>query len=186
MQEKENILDILIKAKQAVKEENILLMRELSNRTLHSASIYGDTDNIAVAVIVYMLSKVIERKKYHEYKEWPEFFQTCMNGLSIAIISLEKDDIKKFCSSLKEIRQRVGKISGNLRNYIKDVFRKAEINKASRIYEHGISMQKTAELLGISIFELAEYAGSTGIGDVDLSITKDISERIKIAEEILT
>ena len=72
-----------------------------------------------------------------------------------------------------------------MRNYIKDVFRKAEINKASRIYEHGISMQKTAELLGISIFELAEYAGSTGIGDVNLSITKDIGERIKIAKEIL-
>lgn len=185
MQEKENILDILLKAKQAIKEENVVLMRELSDRTLHSASIYGDTDNIAVAVIIYMLSKVIERKKYHEYKEWPVFFQTCMNGLSIAITSLKRNDIKKFCSSLKEIRKRVSKISGNLRHYIKDVFRKAEINKASRIYEHGISMQKTAELLGISIFELAEYAGSTGIGDVDLSITKGISERIKIAEEIL-
>src|SRR3989344_5930596 len=185
MQEKENILDILLKTKQAVKEGNVVLMRELSNRTVHSASIYGDTDNIAVAVIVYMLSKIVERKKYHEYKEWPVFFQTCMNGLSIAITSLKKDDTEKFSSSLEEIRKRVGKISGNLRNYIKDVFRKAEINKASRIYEHGISMQKTAELLGISIFELAEYAGSTGIGDVNLSITKDIGERIKIAKEIL-
>ena len=47
-------------------------------------------------------------------------------------------------------------------------------------------MQQTAEMLGISVFELAEYAGKTGIADVGLSITKDIKERVKIAEEILS
>jgi hypothetical protein len=107
-----------------------------------------------------------------------------MNGLSIAIIALRKSDIEKFRTALKEIRKRVGKISGHLKGYIQDVFRKAEVNKASRIYEHGISMQQTAELLGISIFELAEYSGETGIGDVDLSVTKDVKERIRIAKEI--
>jgi hypothetical protein len=184
MQERENILDILVKTKEAVKQEDIVLMKELSNRTIHSASIYGDVDNIAVAVIVYTISKIVERKKYQQYPAWPAFFQACMNGLSIAIIALQKNDMEKFRSALKEIRKRVSKISGHLRAYIQDVFRKAEINKASRIYEHGISMQKTAELLGISIFELAEYAGTTGIADVDLSITKDIKERIKFAKEI--
>lgn len=184
MQEKDNILDILSKTKEAVKKQDIVLIKDLSNKTIHSASIYGDTDNIAVAVIVYVLSKIVERKKYQEYKDWPAFFQTCMNGISIAMIALRKNDIEKFRTALKEIRKRISKISGHLQAYIKEVFRKAEINKASRIYEHGISMQQTAELLGISIFELAEYAGGTGIGDVDLSITKDIRERIKIAKEI--
>ncbi|MFH0831387.1 MAG: hypothetical protein V1886_00765 [archaeon] len=185
MQEKENLLDILLKTKQAVKDEDVVLMRELSDRTVHSASIYGDEDNIAIAVIVYSLSKIVERKKYHEYPDWPKFFQTCMNGLSIAIIALKKGDSRKFRSAIKEIRSRVGRISGNLRHYIQDVFRKAEITKASRVYEHGISMQKTSELLGISVFELAEYAGSTGISDVDLSITKNVKERLKTAEEVL-
>lgn len=184
MQERENILDILGKAKEAVKKENIVLIKELSNRTIHSASIYSDVDNIAVAVIVYALSKIVERKKYQGYAAWPAFFQACMNGLSIAIIALKKKDMEKFRSSLKEIRKRVSRISGHLHAYIQDVFRKAEINKASRVYEHGISMQKTAEMLGITVFELAEYAGSTGIADVDLGMTKDIKERIKTAREI--
>ena len=60
------------------------------------------------------------------------------------------------------------------------------IKKASRIYEHGISMQKTAKLLGISIWELAEYSGQTGISNVNLSITLDVKERIKNAMEFLT
>ena len=37
--------------------------------------------------------------------------------------------------------------------------RKASINKASRIYEHGISLGKTAQLLGITQWELTEYTG---------------------------
>ena len=47
-------------------------------------------------------------------------------------------------------------------------------------------MQKTAKLLGISIWELAEYSGQTGISNVNLSITLDVKERIKNAMEFLT
>ena len=45
-------------------------------------------------------------------------------------------------------------------------------------------MEKTAKLLGISIWELAEYAGQTGISDVNLSITMPIKKRIKLAMEM--
>jgi len=184
MQEKENILYILKKTKEAIKRNDVVLMKELSNMTIHSASIYNDADNIAIAVIIYGISKIIERKRYRNYKEWPSFFSLLVNGLNNAITSLEKNDINKFRESLKSIRSNIKNISGHLHNYIEAVFRKAQINKASRIYEHGISMQQTANLLGISVFELAEYVGKTGIADVDLSITLNIEERIKFAEEI--
>ena len=45
-------------------------------------------------------------------------------------------------------------------------------------------MEQTAGLLGITIWELAEYAGQTGISDVNLSVTFPIRQRIKQAEEI--
>ncbi|MEM2462826.1 MAG: hypothetical protein QXD71_01515, partial [Candidatus Pacearchaeota archaeon] len=61
---------------------------------------------------------------------------------------------------------------------------KAAINKASRIYEHGISRAETARLLGITQWELAEYVGLTGIADTDLSITLPIEKRIKLAESL--
>jgi hypothetical protein len=75
-------------------------------------------------------------------------------------------------------------LSGNLKKYIQDVFRKASINEASKIYEHGISMEKTAKLLGITMFELAGYAGQTGISDVPESKTLDVRSRIKLAMEM--
>ena len=73
-----------------------------------------------------------------------------------------------------------------IKAHIGDVFRRAQVNKASRIYEHGISMEKTAKILGITVWELAEYAGRTRIGDVNLSVTMPIKQRIKIAEEIFS
>lgn len=184
MQEKENILDILEKTRTALAEKDTLVLSQLSNRTIHTASIFNDSDSIAVAVIVYSLSKILEREKYSSYAGWPNFFKICAKGIDSAIECLKKEDIEKFRQSITGIRNAINKLSGHLREYIEEVFRKASINKASRIYEHGISLQQTADLLGITAFELAEYSGKTGIADVDLSLTKPLKARIKEAEQI--
>ena len=177
--------EILTKTLSAMKTGDVIEMRRLSNRTIHSASIYHDTDNIAIAVIIYALSKILEREKYQNYRSWDIFITECLTLLQEAITAIQKDEMDTFKDAIAGIKEAVDRLEGHLKDYIKDVFRKASINKASRIYEHGISMQQTAEMLGISVFELAEYAGRTGIADVDLSITKNIKERIRIAEEML-
>jgi len=100
------------------------------------------------------------------------------------IKALEKNNIDLFRNEVNMNRKLIQQLSGNLKKNIDYVFRKAKINKASRIYEHGISMEKTAKILGISIWELAEYAGKTGVGDVNLAVTMPIRNRIKLAEEI--
>ena len=74
------------------------------------------------------------------------------------------------------------KLDPKLKIHIKEVFEKARINKASRLYEHGISAGRTADLLGISTWELMDYSGTTGLADK--GITKDVKERIKIAREL--
>ncbi|MBM3234388.1 hypothetical protein FJZ19_04835 [Candidatus Pacearchaeota archaeon] len=184
MQEKENILRILRETKEAVKKRDSISLKILSNQTLHSASIYRDTDNIAVAVLVYALSKLIERKSYQKYKNWQRFFKNFMICIDRAIFSLENGQEEYFQSQLKCIRREISNLSGDLKKNIQDVFRKAEINKAGRIYEHGLSMQQTARLLGITIWELAEYAGQSGISDINLNLTLPVKTRIKNAMEM--
>lgn len=185
MQEKEHVLQVLKDTISALEEEDVLALKELSNKTVHMSSIAQDPDNIIIAVIIYALSKIIERRKYKTYKDWPRFQAEYTSHIKNSITALENNKIKKFRKEMSSIRHDINKLSGNLKNYIKEVFRKAEINKASRIYEHGISMEKTSELLGITLWELAEYAGQTGIGDVNLSVTLPIKTRIKIAFDIL-
>ena len=184
MQEKENILRILKEAREAVKNEDSNTLKNLSNQTIHSAFIYRDTDNIAVAVFVYALSKIIERKAYAKYRNWPKFFNNFMLCINRAITALEKNQDDYFREQLKCVRREINQLSGNLKKDIQDVFKKAEINKASKIYEHGLSMEQTAKLLGISIWDLAEYAGQSGAADINLSITLPVKIRIKNAMEI--
>ena len=184
MQEKENVLRILQETKAAVRDNNSARLKELSNQTIHTASIAQDADNIAVAVIVYSLSKIVERREYTTFASWKEFYNMIMICIDNSINAIQKNDDKKLKDSLMQIRKAVSKLSGKLKSYIQDVFRKAEINKASKIYEHGISMEKTASLLGITMFELASYAGQKPDGEASLSKTIDIKTRLKTAMEM--
>ena len=186
MQEKENILEILKGTREAIKNNDSFKLKNLSDKTVHTSSIFQDSDNILIAVIVYSIGKVIEREKYHSMKGWAGFLREVVKNIDLAIENLQQDDIKKFQANLIAIKNSIEGLSGHLKQYIQDVFRNAMINKASRIYEHGISLSQTANLLGISTFELAEYAGKTGVSDVNLSITQDIKDRIKIAEDFFT
>ncbi|VVB78884.1 Uncharacterised protein [uncultured archaeon] len=184
MEERGHIIEVLREVQSALKSDDYLKIKNLSNEVVHSSSIDQDADVISVAVIIYALSKIIEREKYKEYRNWPKFYRNYLNGIEGLVKSLKRNDINRFRKEIEFIRNTIQGLSGNLKNYINEVFRKAQINKASRIYEHGISMEKTAKILGISVWELAEYAGGTGIGDVDLSVTMPIKQRIKIIEGV--
>ncbi len=161
IEEKEHILSVLKKVKTAFKNNNSVEIKNLSDNIIHDCSIDQDPDCISVAVIIYSLSKLIERKSYETENQWSKFFKEYLKNINDAITALEKDNIEDFRLKIGEIRNLIQTLSGNLKNHIDYVFKKAEINKASRIYEHGISMEKTAKILGISIWELAEYAGKT-------------------------
>jgi len=180
MEERENLLKIFQETKEAIKREDVLKLKELGNQTIHTASIVQDPDSIAVAIIVYSLSKIIERN-YHKNSKWSDEIILIVENI---IQDLQEDDTKLFRNDLQKIRHSINQFSKKLKVYIKEVFRKASINKASRIYEHGISMEKTAELLGISMYELADYAGQTGISDVLLGKTLDTKDRIKLAMDM--
>ncbi len=184
MRETSNILRILEETKKAIEEKDYAKISYLSNQTINTASLTQDPDNIAVAVAVYSLSKIFEREHYKQYSEYEKIKKIIIYSLECSIEDLEKNDLKDFRKDFENIRSCIKKISGKLKEYIQEVFRKAKINKASRIYEHGISMEQTAKLLGITMFELADYSGKTGISDVPESKTLDAKSRIKLAEEI--
>jgi hypothetical protein len=183
MEERGHILKVLRQVILSLKKKDYLDLKNLSNEVVHTSSIDQDPDVISIAVIIYSLSKLIERESYRDYKSWPKFYSSYITGIENLIKSLEKNNIEEFRINIESIRKTIERLTGDLKGYISEVFRKARINKASRIYEHGISMENTAKILGISVWELAEYAGQTGIGDVNLSITMPIKQRVKTAED---
>ncbi len=184
MKEISNVLRILRDAKRLVEEDNPLELKSLSNQTVHAATISQDADNVVVAVLIYSIGKVMERDHYRNMEGWDEFYPAVVKNLGLAAKVLEKENIENARIYLGRIRNSLNKIEGDLGRYVKDIFRKAEINKAFKLYEHGLSTEKTAEMLGVSLWDLASYIGQSHIGDAKISITMPARERVKIAEEI--
>ena len=184
MEEREHILEVLKETKKALKNQNYIKIKYLSNEVVHNSSIHQDPDIISLAVILYSLSKLIEREHYKEYANWQNFYRDYLKGIDVLIKTIEKDDIESFREEINYVTKLINSLTGNLKIYIADVFGKAKINKASGIYEHGISMETTAKILGISVWELAEYSGQTKIADINLSVTMPLIKRIKLAEDI--
>ncbi len=176
---KQDILNILKEGINAIKENDVLKLRDLSNQTIHNSSIFQDENAITIAVVMYSLSKIFERSSYKEYKDWKTFYQITLESLENAEKHLLNNDIKNYQSSIKQILNIIDKLSSHLKKYVQEVIIEAQIAKGSRLYEHGISIGKTSELLGISKWELMEYAGKTGIYDMEENISMSIEERVK-------
>lgn len=185
MQEKENVIRILEETLVALKNEDVIALRELSNQTTHTSSVQQDPENIAVAVIVYSLGKIVERSKNGDKKICEELCKKISDLIRKVLDSLEHEKYAEASKYLNSITNEINKSPADLKGYIQDVFRKASINKASKIYEHGISMERTASLLGISMFELASYSGQKP-DTLETASEKTISvkDRIKTAMEM--
>jgi hypothetical protein len=180
MQEPDNVLRILKETKIAIENNDSFKIKSLSNQTINTSSLTHDSDNIAVAVMVYSLSKIVERQDYRSLPGWNPFYKKIILYLEKSIADIEKKEYDRFREDFKTIRGSIDNLSGKLKKYIKEVLRNAEINKASRLYEHGVSMEQTANLLGITLYELAEYVGRTGISEAPENKTMNTKERIKL------
>ena len=184
MQEVDNILRILKETEIAIKNENPSPLKNLSDQTIHVASTTQDPDNIVVAVIIYSIGKIFARPDYRTLKGLESFRRITLSSMELSIKDLENNNVEKFKKDFFMIRKAINKISGKLKKYIEEIFKKAEINKASRLYEHGLSLGKTAQLLGVSLYDLQNYAGQTGISEVPYNQTIGVKTRIKILEEM--
>jgi hypothetical protein len=184
MEEVSNVLGVLRDARRFVEEDRAHELKALSNRTVHVAALSQDGDNIVVAVLVYSLGKIMERGHYRDMEGWDFFYKSVVKNLGLAIRALEREDVKNGRVYLGRIRDSLNKMDGDLSEYIKDVFRKARINKAFKLYEHGLSSEQTADLLGVSLWDLASYIGQSSISNSKFAISMPASQRVKIAEEI--
>lgn len=182
IREAENILRIMKEARVALEAKDSYKLKSLSDQTLHTATIYQDADSIVVAVLTYSLSKIVERVNYQRMEGWSIFYASLLKNMDAAIVNLETGDYEKFIDYLGKIRNSINKIEGDLSNYIRDVFYKAEINKAFKLYEHGLSAEKTASVLGVSLWDLASYVGQSTVSESHLNEAIPVKERIKLAE----
>jgi len=178
-----HLIEVIEQADEALYANDANKLRDLSNQTIHQASSHQDEGCITLAVLIYTLSKIIERQDHGRMKNWDRFVKKFSSYLNLAIKALKDNNEEKYNEYLEGARKALSTISVNTRPYIQEVLRKASINKASKIYEHGISMGRTAKMLGVTQWELSEYTGQRQISDNPYNETLSIKKRAKMALE---
>ena len=86
MQERENILRIFKETREATSRGDAAKIKNLSDQTTNIVSLTHDPDNIAAAVIIYSLSKIIEREDYKSLPGWNKFYGVYIEGIDKALM----------------------------------------------------------------------------------------------------
>jgi type III secretory pathway component EscV len=182
--ERQDLIFVLRDSIKAIKENDITQLREVSDHTLHDSSIFQDTYSTSIAVIIYSLSKIYQKNQYKLYKNWNEFNNKCINLLSEALKEIKKGNIKGYSFKIQELYKLISSLENKFGMYITEVLSQSKVKKSSRIFEHGISAGRAAEMLGISTWDLMTYLGQTKIIDTKPLLTKSIKERLSYAREL--
>ncbi len=185
-EEVKDILNVLHAAEELLREFKIDELKECSNHIIHSAAIYQDKYAINTAIIIYAISKVLERRKFRESKEIETFVEKVLKGLGDLSRALEANNLEDFMRIIKSMMREISLVDRNFSEYLEHVLHKARLKKASKIYEHGLSLGKVAELLGLSKWEVMQYTGKTRIHDREDTKTMSVRDRLKKVEDIFS
>ncbi|MFH1425172.1 MAG: hypothetical protein ABIG28_00370 [archaeon] len=177
-----HISQLLNQTKRAITQKNSTQLKALSNQTIHDVCSFQDEASITIAVLLYTLSKLIERNNYKEIKSWDSLVKKFNSYIDLAIKAITQNNTEAYTKHILEARKIIESQSINLKPYIQDVLKKAAINKGSKLYSHGISLEQTARLLGTTQWELSEYIGQTN-RDEKQNRTIDVKQRVKMAME---
>ncbi len=151
---KEDILKVLADTIDALQAEDHHTISELSNHVIHDASIFQDDDSVSIAIMIYALSKMVQRcceKKID--------FSHIIPLIKQAYKLLQQEKYSAYRNVIHKLFEQLSKLDEQMKQYIQEVITKAKIKKGSKLHEHGISIARTAELLGISQWELQQYVG---------------------------
>ena len=181
---RQDIISLLKRVYNAFEKKDLFQLKILSNYTIHNAGIFQDPDSIKIAIIIYSIGKITHNQKVQEYKGWEAFKESCLKAIKNAIKFLEEKNFEAYEREIKTILKNIGNLEAKFGAYITEVLNQAKIKKGGKIYEHGISAGRVAELLGISPWELMTFVGHTKIMDINPVITKNVKERIKFARKI--
>ena len=173
------VLSDLVEILKVKEDSDISQIKELSNHVVHNASVFQDEDSISVAVLIYSLSKIMERKqKDVDYNK-------ILSMLNLCILNLKNSNDESFRKSIKNIFNFIRMMDSKLKLYIHEVINQAQIKKGCKLCEHGISIARAAEVLGISQWELMHYVGKTTLID-QFSEPVNVSTRLKIARSLFS
>ena len=173
---RQDILEVLNQGIAAIQKGDAFRVKELSNNVIHNASIFQDEDSLDIAVLMYALSKTMERGRL-DISEIEKLLEKAKSSLD----SLNFDQHRL---AVKLALRKIAEADSRLKLFVSNVINQAEIKKGCKICQHGVSVARTANILGISRWDLMQYLGRTTFHD-EIDETVNVLERLAYARKVL-
>lgn len=174
------ILGQVIKILDCQESKDILELKDLSNHTIHDASIYQDIDSMQIAVATYAIYKLFDRGIAISDDYYEKIIQEFREALNV----LELNRFGEYNEHIETIFFLIKKIDQSALVYIEEVLDKARITKGSKLFDHGLSAKRAAEIMGITEWELLNYLGKTEIVDRHQTGGMSAKRRVQQALEL--
>ncbi len=165
---KREILEVLKRSIVLVKLGKVGDLKKLSDEAVYEASIFQEKDSVSVAVVIYALSKIIERGEIAG-----NFIKKVSKNLKKCYDLLSNDDYNRYRERMNSIFGLISGFDEKFRVYVQDVLQKSMIKKGSMLYGKGISMAQAARVLNLSQWELMDYAGKVDMPSAKEGVTVD-------------
>lgn len=169
---KQDIIAVLENSIKAIKNADIVALREESDHIVHCSAIFQRQESIQTAVVIYALSKILERGKTIDVR--------ILDSMQKAYEFIKADNYKGFNTEIKNMLDMISTVDDQLSRYMQHIVTEAQIKKGSKIYEHGISLGKTAQMFGLSQWELMKYVGNTRMSEY-MADTVPVEQRLVFA-----
>src|SRR3989338_1250105 len=176
-----DLTDVLNNVLKGLRHEAKIDFIPLSDHCIHCASVFQDPASLQVAVVVYAIGKIHQRidsesQRLKLEKQLISLFEKCIDHI-------KNNNEKGFLETMRKAFDVIRVVDKNISMFVDEVLDKAKLTKGIKIFRHGISVRKTAEILGISSWDLMSYRGKTQILEEE-KLREDPKSRFLYAKKI--
>ena len=153
-------------------------LRVLSDHAIEHVAMYKDLDVISVTVLIYSIYKSFSCIGDKDYV-------ALLKELGKAKSSLQNSQFGQYNRSIKALYEIVRRCSSKTKEHLQDVMHAARIKKGTALLTKGLSIGQAAGLMGLSNWDLQQYAAKTTAlesGPVKVSAKSRMLNALKIFE----
>ncbi len=143
-----------IKILEVREAQNVEQLKKLSDHAVEDVALHKDLDLISITVLIYSIYKVANSFSSSDY-------QQLISQLRSAESNLRRGDLGKYNRAMKMLFEIVRRSDTKVRLHLQDVMHAARVRKGTVLLEHGLSIGQAAGLMGLSNWDLQQYAGKT-------------------------
>lgn len=154
---KKELLEILLETIEILEnkeEKEIEELKELSDKSVEAVALYKDLDLISITVFVYSLYKIVNHLS-------PQDYQNILSELKFAKKNLSQNNLGEYNQNIKTVFSVITKCNAKIKDHLHDIMHAARIKKSAILLKKGLSIGQAAGLMGLSNWDLQQYAGQT-------------------------